>query len=89
MISSKWLNSSIWPTDETLTGITTPSQGGPESNDNEDLVWSGLVLWQINHCRLFHAKSFLYIYIKYMISKHILEITFLNDAELIFLHTVK
>ena len=29
------------------------------------LVWFGLVLWYINHCRLFHAKSSLYIYIKY------------------------
>ena len=30
-----------------------------------------------------------YPYIKYMISKHILEITFLNKPELIFFHTVK
>ena len=28
------------------------------------LVW--LVLWHINHCRLFNAKSSLYIYIKYI-----------------------
>ena len=26
----------------------------------------GLVLWQINHCRLFNAKCSLYIYIKYI-----------------------
>ena len=26
----------------------------------------GLVLWHINHCRLFNAKSFLYIDIKYI-----------------------
>ena len=26
----------------------------------------GLVLWQINHCWLFNAKSYLYIYIKYI-----------------------
>ena len=26
----------------------------------------GLVLWHINHCRLFNAKSCLYIYIKYI-----------------------
>ena len=26
----------------------------------------GWVLWHINHCRLFNAKSFLYIYIKYL-----------------------
>ena len=29
-------------------------------------VWFGLVLWHINYCRLFNAKSFLYIYIKYI-----------------------
>ena len=28
--------------------------------------WFGLVLWSINHCRLFNAKSCLYIYIKYI-----------------------
>ena len=54
---------------------------------------NGLILSHINHCRLFKAKSFLYtyIYIKYMISKHILLIKFLNEPELIFffLHTVK
>ena len=31
-----------------------------------DLVWFGLILWHINHCRLFNAKSSLYIYIKYI-----------------------
>ena len=30
------------------------------------LVWFGLVLWHINHSWLFNAKSFLYIYIKYI-----------------------
>ena len=30
------------------------------------LVWFGLVLWHINHCWLFNAKSSLYIYIKYL-----------------------
>ena len=29
-----------------------------------DLVWLGL--WHMNHCRLFNAKSSLYIYIKYI-----------------------
>ena len=29
-----------------------------------DLVWFGLVLWDIKHCRLFNAKSYLYIHIK-------------------------
>ena len=28
--------------------------------------WFGMILWYINHCRLFNAKSFLYIYIKYI-----------------------
>ena len=28
-------------------------------------IWFGCVLWHINHCRLFIAKSFVYIYIKY------------------------
>ena len=36
------------------------------------LVWFGLVLWHINHCRLFNAKSFLYKYLKYINSKYIL-----------------
>ena len=53
------------------------------------LVYVGLVLWHINHCRLFEAKSSLYIYIKYKISKHISSITFLNESKLIFLHTIK
>ena len=30
-------------------------------------IWFGLVLWHINHCRLFNAKSFLYIYLIYCI----------------------
>ena len=29
------------------------------------MIWLGWVLWHINHCRLFNAKSSLYIYIKY------------------------
>ena len=31
-----------------------------------DLVWYGMILWHINHCRLSNAKSSLYIYIKYI-----------------------
>ena len=31
------------------------------------MIWFGWVLWHINHCRLFHVKSSLYIYIKCMI----------------------
>ena len=30
------------------------------------MIWCGWVLWHINHCRLFNAKSSLYIYIKYI-----------------------
>ena len=29
------------------------------------MIWFGWVLWHINHCRLFKAKSSLYIYIEY------------------------
>ena len=35
-------------------------------------LWCGLVLWHINHCWSFNAKSCFYIGIKYMICKHIL-----------------
>ena len=30
------------------------------------MIWFGWVLWYINHCRLFNAKSSLYIFIKYI-----------------------
>ena len=30
------------------------------------MIWFGWVLWHINHCRVFNAKSSLYIYIKYI-----------------------
>ena len=30
------------------------------------IIWFGLVLWHINHCKLFNAKSSFYIYIKYI-----------------------
>ena len=30
------------------------------------MIWLGWVLWHINLCRLFNAKSSLYIYIKYI-----------------------
>ena len=36
------------------------------SASHSSLVWFGLVLWHINHCRLFNAKSCLFIYIKYI-----------------------
>ena len=48
------------------------------------MIWFVWVLWHSNHCRLFNAKSCLYIYIRYMICKHILLISFLNEPELIF-----
>ena len=53
------------------------------------MIWFGLVLWHINNCRLSNAKSSLYIYINYMISKHILLIMFLNEPKLIILLTVE
>ena len=30
------------------------------------MIWFGWLLWHIKHCRLFNAKSFLHIYIKYI-----------------------
>ena len=30
------------------------------------MIWFDRLLWYINHCRLFNAKSSLYIYIKYI-----------------------
>ena len=30
------------------------------------MIWFGCVLWHINHCKLFNAKSSLYIYMKYI-----------------------
>ena len=30
------------------------------------MTWLGWVLWHINHCGLFHAKSSLYIYVEYI-----------------------
>ena len=42
-----------------------------------DLVWLGLVLWDINHCRLFNAKFFLYRFIKYIWFYCLLDLTWL------------
>ena len=33
-----FFNKSIWPIDETLTGTTTPGQGGPGSNGNKEVL---------------------------------------------------
>ena len=30
------------------------------------MIWFGWVLWHINHCRLFNAKSSLCVYVKYI-----------------------
>ena len=49
----------------------------------------GRVLRHISHYKLFNAKSCLNIYIKYMICKHILYISFLNEPELIFYTQLK
>ena len=35
---SEWLNLSIWPIDNTLTGTTTPGQSGPGSYDNKKVL---------------------------------------------------
>ena len=53
------------------------------------MIWSGWVLWHINHCWLFNAKSSIYIYIKYIQFVNILLIIFSNEPMLILLHTVK
>ena len=38
----------------------------PKSSLYIYMIWLGWVLWHINHCRLFNAKSSFYIYIKYI-----------------------
>ena len=35
----KWLNSSIWPKGGSVIGTTRPSQRGPGSNVNEEVVY--------------------------------------------------
>ena len=50
----------------TILGYLMPNPLYTYILDIYDLVWFGLVLWHINHCRLFNAKSSLYIYIKYI-----------------------
>ena len=53
------------------------------------MIWFGLVLGHINHCRLFNAKFSIYIYIKfvYKVFSHILLITYLSEPELFFAHS--
>ena len=50
----------------TILGYSTPNHLYTYVLNIKDLLWFGLVLWHINHSRLFNAKSSLYIYIKYM-----------------------
>ena len=50
----------------TIVGYLIPNPLYTYILDILDLVWFGLVLWHINHCRLFNAKSSLYIYIRYI-----------------------
>ena len=38
--------------------------------DSLTLLRFCFVLWRIKHCRLFNSRSFLYIHIRYRISKH-------------------
>ena len=41
-------NSSIWPTDRTLSGATTPGQSGAENNDiKRDTLYSTINDWQL------------------------------------------
>ena len=49
------------------------------------MVWFGLVLWHINHCLLFKAKSCFYINIKYMILNTFCRYTQLNGKTVLFL----
>ena len=40
---------------------------------NPHMIWFSWVLWHIKHCKLFNAKSSLYIYIKYLICKYFVD----------------
>ena len=53
------------------------------------LVWFGWVLWHINHCRLFNAKSCFYKYILNIWLVNTFFDRFLNEPELIHLYSVK
>ena len=48
----------------TIVGYLMPNPFHTYILNIYDLVWFGLFLWHINHCRLSNAKSSLYIYIK-------------------------
>ena len=47
------------------------------------------VLWHTKHYRLFKTKLYLHIYIKFIMCRQILLVTFLYETELIFFNTVK
>ena len=51
------------------SGVTS-SKDSEKTKERDILI--GWVLWNINHCRLFNAKSCLYNYIRYVICEHIL-----------------
>ena len=50
----------------TIVGYLIPKSLYRYISNIWDLVWLGWVLWHINHCGLFNAKSSLYIYVKYI-----------------------
>ena len=50
----------------TIVGYLMPNPVHTYILNIYDLIWFGLVLRHINHCRLFYAKSCLYIYIEYI-----------------------
>ena len=52
-----------WVVDDNVCKITEKIRE-LESDARVYSCWIGLVLWHINHCRLFNAKSSLYTYIK-------------------------
>ena len=56
-------NISIWPIDETLTGTSTLSQSGPESNDKEGLS----LLPQRSKTRAFTIRCNLVSYQKHLL----------------------
>ena len=70
----KW-NKNSWSSIEPLFRSDILNTNSPD--------WFTLVLWHTNHYWLFNAKSCFYIYIKYMICKHIFYIQW-NDQTVLF-----
>ena len=60
-------NTSIGSINRTLSGVTTPGLSGPGAMAIN--VWFGLILWYINHCRLFNTRS-IFIHINSSISNN-------------------